>query len=74
MKSQALEEEVSRLRQEWMEKEREIEMLRRELEAARRELEREEEESYLAGYGGARTRLTREEEEELDAVLNACGQ
>lgn len=66
-KNTALEEEMGRLREDWMEKEREIEWLKRELERARGELEavrgRERDSfshggysSYGYGHGGMQGR------------------
>ena len=78
-KNAALMEEVGRLKEGWMEQEREIEGLRKELERAEgelRALKEEEEEEEEKGYKtvqGQSQRLTREEEEEMEALWACFG-
>ena len=79
-KNAALTEEVGRLKEGWMEQEREIEALRKELARAEGELralkeeeeEKEEEDRYKTVQGQSQ-RLTREEEEEMEALWACFG-
>lgn len=67
-KNAALMEEVSRLKKDWMEQEREIEWLRKELKRAYAEVKAlKEDEGYKT------MRMTRSEEEEMDALWACYG-
>ena len=78
-KSEALAEEVGRLKREWMEKEREIERLRRELGRVEGELKKKEEvEGEGGGYGygpmrGQGKSWSVEEEEDLETLWRCYG-
>ena len=75
-KNAALVEEVGRLKEGWMEQEREIEGLRKELgraEGELRALKEEEEEKGYKTVQGQSQRLTREEEEEMEALWACFG-
>lgn len=74
-KNAALMEEVGRLKKGWMEQEREIEGLRKELARAEGELKalKEEEEKGYKVVQGQSQRLTREEEEEMEALWACFG-
>ena len=65
-------EEVSRLKRDWMGQEREIEWLRKELERAKREVMALKEDEYKRTHGWSQ-RLTRSEEEEMDALWACYG-
>lgn len=71
-KSQELEEEVSRLKQDWMDQEKEIEWLRRELVRVQGELSAAKDGGYegtMLGQGqGQSGDLTEKEKEELAAL------
>lgn len=69
-KSQELEEEVARLKEDWMEQEREIERLRKELRRAQEELKAVKDDEYggsIFGRGQSKE-LTEKEKEELAAL------
>lgn len=69
-KSQELEEEVSRLKRDWMDQEKEIEWLRRELGRVQAELRAAKDGEYgetMLGRGQS-TGLTEKEKEELAAL------
>ena len=70
-KSEALAQEVGRLKEDWMEQEREIEWWKRELRRAEEELRDIKERESAAARNGGSYRLSREEEEDFE-TLWAC--
>lgn len=75
-KSEALAKELADLKEDWMAQVTEIEQLKRELKMAKREVKAakgKESGAYEEIYG-LDTRLTKEEEEELEAIWESCRQ
>ena len=75
-KSEELAKELADLKEHWMAQETEIERLRRELKKAKREVKavKEKESGAYEEIYGLDTRLTKEEEEELEAIWESCHQ
>lgn len=72
-KSQALMEELNRLSKDWVEQQREVEWLRRELWGAKGELKAMKEKDSYGTKRGVSPRMTRAEEEEMEALWACLG-
>ena len=72
-KNEVLMEDVSRLKKDWMQQEKEIEWLKKELEKAKGELKAiKGGDSYETMHGWSKS-LTRSEEEDMEALWTCCG-
>ena len=72
-KTDALAEELNRLKKDWMEQEREIEWLRKELDRTKGELKAIKERDSSAAMHGQSTYLSRQEREDFETLWACCG-